>query len=104
MTASHATDRCPTHPAYEADYCPRCGTATVIPTGARYHVTITLRPAQVHELLVTTLEQYRSRGNVCEMLHVEEDRWGLHTTFMVAGREAANRLHATACEAAWATR
>ena len=23
-------DRCPKHPAYEADYCPICGTAVVI--------------------------------------------------------------------------
>ncbi len=26
------TNRCSTHPSYEADYCPRCGTAAIIPT------------------------------------------------------------------------
>lgn len=30
ITGTPTPTRCPEHPAYEADYCPSCGTARVI--------------------------------------------------------------------------
>lgn len=67
---NHAT-RCSIHPAYEADYCPRCGTATVIstdrtPTPQPYRVSTTagfeLRTANVDSAITAVREQLDRYG------------------------------------------